>query len=237
MNNLLVQYKNIKFINNIGLSSTDFCNKIVTETKNNLYKLYYTYNFSHVIFIASIMEQEEYQFIDDFGKNINIFVYNDNNIQLRKNLNIKKILQKDKNQSEYDTISIPKLVNNELFFSSPDQTIKNNHIISFLDSIDSLPNWLHNFLYPTSKLPIKLFNNNTIIHPQNLGLVSENDKALLLRQSKYYLAINDDYVPEAWASQCLVLSKDDLETLQPTTYKNSKSFQSYSNFLKVLFRE
>jgi hypothetical protein len=184
-----------------------------------------------------MMEQEEYQFIDDFGKNINIFVYNDNNIQLRKNLNIKKILQKDKNQSEYDTISIPKLVNNELFFSSPDQTIKNNHIISFLDSIDSLPNWLHNFLYPTSKLPIKLFNNNTIIHPQNLGLVSENDKALLLRQSKYYLAINDDYVPEAWASQCLVLSKDDLETLQPTTYKNSKSFQSYSNFLKVLFRE
>jgi hypothetical protein len=103
-----------------------------------------------------------------------------------------------------------------------------------MDKIDHVPEDLEKYLYPQANLPIKLFNNKDIIHPQNLGLLSEKDKALLLERSKYYLAITDDYVAEAWSCGCEVLTVDDLDTLKPSTYKHSNAFQPYTNFLKGL---
>jgi hypothetical protein len=51
------------------------------------------------------------------------------------------------------------------------------------------------------------------------------------------LALTDDYVPEAWACGALALDIDDLNSLTPSKYKHTKSFQSYSNFLKVLISD
>jgi hypothetical protein len=238
MINLLLQHKDIKFINNLALSKMDFCNKLVANTKNILYQLYYTYNFTHIIFISSLIEKEEKQFISEFSNNISIFIYNDNHDQFltTKYPNISGVLENSSVKIKQDKIiNIPNLVNNEIFFEN--KLNKNNDIICFLDSIEKIPINLDNYLYPKSNLPIKLFNNPDIINPQNLGLLSEIDKAEILQKSLYYLAINEDYIPEAWACGCIVLTIDELKDLKPQKYKHSKKFQSYSNFLKGIIHD
>jgi len=233
---LLVQKIDDKFINNIELSNMDFILKTTTYIENQLYKLFYTNQFTHFIFVASLLNTEMFQFIHEFGEHTKIFIYNDTNFPIVHIKNISGILQKEKDPlSKNKIITIPKLVNNEIFYK--DNTIKNDHIICFLDRIDSLPHELNEFLYPSSKLKIKLFNNQNIIHSQNLGILSEIDKAELLKKSEYYLALNDDYVPEAWACGCKVLEISDLNLLMPTKYKSNKNFQSYSNFLKVILSD
>lgn len=232
MTKLLIQKANNKFINNIDLSTIDFCSKLIIDTTNQLYKIYYKYEFTHAIFVASLFNEEINEFILEFGDIVKIFIYNDISIDFPYKKNISGIIQKDKTESKNKIITLPKLVNHELFNNNHCKKI--NQVISFLDGIDSIPETLNQYLYPMSKLSLKLFNNERIIHPQNLGLLSEPDKAALLQQSDFYLAISDEYVPEAWACGTKVLVVDELQSLKPTKFKNSKSFQSYSNFLKVL---
>jgi hypothetical protein len=237
MNRLLIEYFNDKFINNIALSATSFCEKLVTHLESQLYQTYYKYQSSHIIFIESFLSEEKYQFIEEFGKQIKIYIYRD---QITDNYNkckyIKGIISKQKFVTTHKLITIPVMVNNEVFKPNND-IIKNNDIICFLDNLSSLPDELNNSLYPAKELPIKMFNNANIIHPQNLGLVSEINKADLLQKSKYYLAITDDYVAEAWSCNCTVLCIEDLDNLQPSKFKYPSFFQSYSNFLKVLLSE
>lgn len=237
MNRLLIQYTNNKLIDNIRLCHIDFCDMVITDTKSKLYKIFYDYQFTHIIFIASLLGAEEIQFIQEFGHIIHIYVYKDKPIDIPTHLPIKAVLQHQKEQSYYKCITIPILVNNELFNKSASDKNKEEKIITFLDDIVSIPEELNEYLYPNwtiENIPLLLFNNSNIIHPQNLGVLSEIDKSNILKEHKYYLALTDYYVPEAWACGCTVLCIDDLKTLKPTKFKNDKYFQSHSNFLKVL---
>ena len=236
MNKLLIQYTNNKFINNIQLSTIDFCDTLIVDTKSQLYKIFYEHQFTHILFIGSLLGAEEIQFIKEFGKQTNIYIYNDRTMSIPDNLPVKGILQHNRMSSSYKTINIPILVNNEIFYKPQTNYEKKSKIITFLDNIQSIPAELNEYLYPDTRIniPIVLLNNPNIIHPQNLGVVSEIDKANMLRDHKYYLALNEDYVPEAWACDSIVLTVNDLQSLTPTQFKNSKYFQSYSNFLKVL---
>jgi len=240
MKKLLVEYIDDKFINNIALSLTPFCDKLVTNLQSQLYKLYYEYNCSDIIFIDIFLSDEKYQFIEEFGKKINIYIYiTDKDSFINKDIKseyIAALICKEKFNTNHKLITLPVMVNNAIF-NKNNTSNKNNDIICFIENIQSLPQELSKFLYPSTTLPIKMFNNNNIIHPQNLGLLSEIDKAKLLQQSKYYLAITEDYIPEAWSCKCCVLSTDDLDSLKPTKFKYSSSFQSYSNFLKGLLSE
>lgn len=242
MKKILIQYINDKFINNIGLSNTNFCDKAIVDTKNRLYQIYYQYKFTDIIFIDSLLGNEEKQFINEFGEYINIYIYQNTkyNNYIDTNLKlVKGILSKTRNDnSNYRTIYIPKLVNYDIFYMNKNQ-FKKDTIVSFLDDMVLLPEELNEYLYPNSMLPIKLFNNSSIIHPQNLGILSETDKAVVLQQSKYYLALDgsEDYIGEAWSCGCAVLCLEDLGSLAPTKYKYSENFRSYSNFVKELFRD
>lgn len=233
---IVIQKVNDKFINNIELSTTPFCNKKILSTSSQLYKIYYIEKFTHIIFVASLLDNEANQFINEFGSVVDIFIYNDTVKDITYHPNIKGIIQKTKSDSQNKIITIPKLVNNEIYYN--DSSIsKIDNIVCFLDNVEILPQALNDYLYPQSMLPIRLFNNSTIIHPQNLGLLFEHDKARILKENKYYLALTDDYVPEAWACGASVLDVEDLDSLKPTKYKNAKTFQSYSNFLKVLISD
>jgi hypothetical protein len=233
MKSILIQKNNNKFINNLELCASPFDKHVVAETRGELYKLYQIDRFSHIILNYSLISAEELQFIKDYGSETNIYIYNDIESQIEGIDKIKAILEHSKQIKHTNkSIKIPTLINSEIFYSS--KIDKSNTIVCYLDNINELPSSLTEYLYPKNKLPIKLFNNANIIHPQNLGLLSEKAKALMLQQSRYYLALNDYYVPEAWACDCEVLNIDDLKNLQSSQYKFSKKFQSYSNFLKVL---
>ena len=234
MNKLLIQNLNDKFINNLSLSQTDFCDIITTDARNSLYQLYYQHKFTHIVFVDSLLNHESCQFIDEFGSDVIVYIYKHSETDnYRKTKKIAGLLSYTKDNDGYKTIKIPTLVNHELY--NTNQSINKIHqVISFLDQANKIPEDLHNYLYPQNNLPIKLFNSSDIIHPQNLGLLSEKEKALLLQESKYYLAITEDYVAEAWACDCEVLTVGELDSCEQSLYKKSKTFQSYTNFLKGL---
>lgn len=234
MNKLLIQNLNDKFINNLSLCENNFCRTISADIGGAIYQLYYQYDFTHIILIDSLLDNECLQFIDEFGSDVSIYIYkNAKTKNYQKARKISGVLSYTKDDDGYKTIKIPTLVNHDLY-NSNSSIKKINQIISFMDKIDNIPEAIEKYLYPQTNLQIKLFNNNNIIHPQNLGLLSEKDKALLLQRSQYYLAITEDYVAEAWACGCKVLTADDLDTLEPSTYRRSNAFQPYTNFLKGL---
>jgi hypothetical protein len=235
MNKILIQNLNDKFINNIALCNSTDGDKIIVDTRGSLYKLYYQYQFTHVIFVDSLINQESIQFIQEFGQQITVYIYKNSQTTNYENIqNIRGVLSYTKlNNTHHRVITIPTLVNHDLYYKN--ETLnKKDQIVSFIEHITTIPEPLQDYLYPKTKLAIKLFNNPEIIHPQNLGLLSERDKAILLQNSKYYLAITEDYVAEAWACGCSVLLVDELHNCEPKQYKYAKSFQSYANFLKGL---
>lgn len=234
MTKLLIQNLNDKFINNMSLCKPDFCDVIATDINGSLYDLYYKHKFTHIIFIDSLLDNECLQFAEEFGTDVVLYVYQNAETNNYQHVNkIKGLLSYIKNNDSHKTIRIPTLVNHDLYHIDP-YINKTHQIVCFIDKINNTLDDIQQYLYPKSNLPIKLFNNNNIIHPQNLGLLYEKDKALLLQESKYYLAITEDYIAEAWASGCEVLTIKDLDTLVPTVHKNAKAFQSYTNFLKGL---
>ena len=51
-----------------------------------------------------------------------------------------------------------------------------------MDIDQDIPDNISKYLYPNSKLPIRMFNNSNILHYQNLGLLTEQDKAEVLKK-------------------------------------------------------
>jgi hypothetical protein len=106
-----------------------------------------------------------------------------------------------------------------------------------MDNMERIPEALEKWLYPNTKLPIKLFNGDNLKHHQHLGSLKESEKAELLQQSKYYLSIDGHYAPEAMDSGCIVLDIKELEDLIPVKYNKHKNYQTYNNFLEILSNE
>lgn len=215
-NKLLVQQYNSKFIQNVVFSKIEDTLIIGAEIKNNLYKIYYTYNPTHIILVADILTSETIQFISDFCLSKHIYIYHKNldynNLVLLKDYTVTHILHEDIGDNNYKYILYTNdIVNNQLFFED-NSIIKQDSIVCFLDDIYIIPDDLNKYLYPNSKLPIKLFNNPKISHPQNLGILNESVKSILLRNNKYYLSLNSetDYSFEAINSGCCVIETSDL---------------------------
>jgi hypothetical protein len=100
--------------------------------------------------------------------------------------------------------------------------------------LSTIPENLNRYLYPKTKLPIKLFNNPNIKHHQNLGILSEIEKATVLKNSMFYLTIDEHYLAEAWESGCNVLTVPELDLLISKKYKTKKYYQTYSSFMEQL---
>lgn len=237
--NILVQESNNKFINNISITQLDNTSIIKSNVYNNLYELHYTYNIDAIVFTESLLNNEIYQYIAEFFQEIKIFIYHDrlpNNdiIDSYKNTCthlVDKIYHKTPN-----TQIIPTLVNSDLYIGIK-QNISSNKthdIVCFIDSVDSLPKKLQSFLYPNSKLKIKLFNNSKIAHPQNIGILDEVTKAKILLEAEYFIALNDEYIPEALLSGCSVITIDELDNLKPTKYIKIPEYSTYKTFLQSI---
>lgn len=240
MKKLFIEKDNNKFVNNILLSPHTSLQLFGVSINQNLYEIFYKTNFDACIFMASKFDAEKLQFINEFiDTNMRIYLYhntlNESLLDLQhKNLIhlIEHYVILENNAKHKNTIVLPPLINKNIFFNNKNN--KNNIITCFIDHISSIPNSLLAKLYPNTKLPIKLFNNPTIKHHQNLGLVNEEEKAHILNQSEYYLSINHYYAAEASEAGCKILDIAELDDMKEQKYKHIKNPQTYSRYIEKL---
>jgi len=189
------------------------------------------------MFIESMIDNEIQQFIAEFFQTIKIFIYHDRkpNLDLINSYKsaAKHIVNNDKIIS--NTIQLPRLINDQLFLNK--ELAKNDDIVCFLEYRNEIPPTLNDLLYPKAKHHIKLFNSPYIKHVQNLGLISESEKADILQLSKYYLPVDDsdEYIAEAVACGCSILNNLNLQIKDMDI--DLLSHQTYASFVKELIND
>lgn len=237
---LIVENSDNKFVNNIRFTQSPKLTIGTAVLDGTLYDIYYKHKFSAIIFMSSKFRPEVRQFILEYAEesDVKIFIYHD--ILTVELFDISdKIIhlvdQKYKYEIKHKTIRyVPQLVNKELYNTNNAPKEKQKAIVCFLDGLTSIPSELSKYLYPNTLMPIKLFNNANIKHHQNLGMLDEPEKAQILKQAEYYIAIDDHYAPEAISSGCKALDMNELSTLDMQKYKHKKNYQSYTNYIENL---
>lgn len=162
-------------------------------------------NISGYLFQASYITQEIIDFIQQFKNNTKIYLYFDQfNLQLyndassmirciiRENIiHNKSISIKQKN-----TIKTSPMYSEQLIHTTNLPEIKSTteDIIADISDIEKLPENLEAVLYPNTKLPIKLFNNQNINHVQNLGFMNDFQMLSMINQCKLYIDTNTNYL-------------------------------------------
>lgn len=235
MNTVLVQYSHAKFMRTAIFSSIEGYNILGSAINNNLYQIYYSIKPTNAIFHASMITPEIVQFIGDFSDKVKCCLYHDtissDVVNHFQSYNIKHLTY---DTTQQNTVHIPKdLVDTQLFHVNTNIS-KQDSLVCFIDHLPILPDFLKNYLYPKSTLPIKLFNNPYIQHSQNLGLLNELDKASVLQNHKYYLVINDndEYIREAQSCGCIVVNIRDIENYESLSYVKPESYTDFAKFFK-----
>jgi hypothetical protein len=224
---------NILFLNDPNIAVDLFNNE------SDLYKNYFIFKPDVILISAYHITSRIVQFIEDMHLSNKIYIYHYTKNPVSKiisdlsNFNIKHIVHS--HNDEQNTITIPEnLVNTTIFNETDNQIDKTNRIICFLDGLKDIPTSILPYLYPNQKIPIQLFNSFAVKHVQNLGLLTEFNKSVLLKNSKYYLscgAIND-YSDEASICGCCVITPEQLSnysSIEPQYQKNN--YVSYNQFL------
>jgi hypothetical protein len=219
---IFVQQYDNKFINNLIISLRQMSQETIsTNIVNNLYKLDYLYKFDTYVFIADLFSNEIAQFISEYhNKNEKrFFIYYPSNHRYEELSPFNKVCKVITWNNSSNHIIVPQNILNTSLFAS-NATTKQNCAVLFLDQCqEGIPDAIESYLYPNTVLPIKMFNNNHINHVQNLGLLNEFNKAEVLRQSRFFINLNNYYVMEAVACGCDVV---DINRL--TKSKKSKNF-------------
>lgn len=234
MKRILVQQHNDRFINNLfyTLKNTQQAHQLIIN--KDIYKIYHRYQFDVAVFIASKFSQDIAQFISEYynQNTIKFIIYHDifnqNIINDYGDIAINLV----KNDTEHrKAIKIPSLLNNKVFKNLNTIRDKNTYAV-FLEYSSSIPENLENFLYPKTKKHIRLFNSPHIQHHQNMGLLSEQDKAKILNTHEYFINTNGEYVQEALECGAKVIDIKDIE--KPTkknVYKKDTNIIFYEDFI------
>jgi len=214
MKSLLIQQGPGKFLQNCSSISSEKIRIIDIAIDNNLYQTFFRHKPDYCIFAANGISNEIVQFCQDYSGTTKIyfFVLNHNALSSLQNAihdsNIKTI-----GYADTDIIIPPYLINDQLFYNK-DNTNRTDGIVCFMEGLSSIINSMSDLLYPKTNIPIKMFNCPSIKHYQNLGMVTEPDKAALLQNHKYYLDINLDiglnYRTEAIACGCIPITIEDI---------------------------
>jgi hypothetical protein len=201
---------------------------------DNIYKYYHTRinenNYSDNVFLfnSSYINGEIADFIGSVSKNIKIIIYIDNkDYSIINNKDVNYII--DFSSSLNPEINIHKLpeniVNKSLYHNIKTLENKKDTVIYFSypndkDNIEKLKG----YLYPRSNLPIKIFDNDSIQHAQNIGYTSEQTKQKLLLDSKYYIHdSNNYYLEESNLCGCIGLNLSDNPNLLEDIIKAKQS--------------
>lgn len=239
MTTLLVQNSKSKFIQSSIYCKIPNTDIIGSNIDNHLYKIYYSHNPTHAIFCANRLTDEIAQFISDFSfAKVRCFIYHENLsfdvLEQFKELPVTHI-SKINIKSEYKSILLPKnLINSQLFYNDISIS-KKESIVCFMDDYETIPENLTNYLYPNTTFPIKLFNNYSLPHYQNLGMLDEKSKANILQTSKYYLSIannKNDYSLEAGLCGGIVVDIHQIQNYETIQYTEPKDYHDLATFIK-----
>ena len=240
-----IQNNNNKFINNISSQNSDELNIFVSPINNDLYKLYHRIKFDACIFSSSLMNNEIFQFISEFHKDIKIFIYHDemhnskiilnqiknsvNNLIEENNIDLLKFC--DSNNIT-NISNIPTHIINDTVFYRQEEVQKNSdEYCLFIDNFTEITKELDSILYPSTNLKIKMYNNKSIKHHQNLGILAESEKNHVLNKAEYFIDIDNYYVDEAIVCGCKIVCMDNISKI-----KNEKVTKpiTYNQFLQNL---
>jgi hypothetical protein len=224
---LFIQEFDDKFISNLSLIEHPNIVIVNDDISGNLYGIHYKYNFDTYVFVSSLMTNEIYQYILEFHKSKRIILYHD----IVNDQVLGTISQFCINVGTLDSnniIKIPTLINDHIFFNMNKQRSK--HIPCFIDHVEILDEDLLSVLYPNKKFNIRLFGSSLIRHPQNIGLLSEKDRAEVLNSSESCLMIDDLYLPEVLSCGTKILRPKEGNLIED---KNSimTNTETYAQFL------
>lgn len=242
MKSILIQQSLEKFLQNCSSIIFDDLLTIDIAIGNNLYQTFFKHKPEHCLFSGNAVSNETLQFCEDYSNTTNIYFFHQNDQSYDK---LKKLTSSMKVQHiGYDVgdIILPKLLINDQLFYNINNNIKDS-IVCFMDGLEAIPNNLLDLLYPSTTTPIKLFNCPNIKHYQNLGLLTEKDKASVLQTHKYYLDLSRNtpysYTYEAIACGTVPIS---IESLQDNSYratvppKVNEIPVTYTSFLRDIFK-
>jgi hypothetical protein len=244
MKSLLIQQSPEKFMQNCSALSFDDILIIDISIGNNLYQTFFRHKPEYCIFSGSLIDKEILQFCEDYGDSTHIYFFHIDHNSYDK---VKSLLPKNSKVAHigyddtYDSAIPTGLVNDQVFYNTNSNT--KDGIVCFMDGLTTISNELIDLLYPNSSIPIKLFNCPNIKHYQNLGIVTEKDRAKLLQTHKYYLSLNQDsgfnYINEAIACGSKVVSLSQIKDnsyLSILSESSDTSKTTYNQFLRELFQ-
>jgi hypothetical protein len=107
---------------------------------------------------------------------------------------------------------------------------RGKYIPCFIDHTEILEKDLLSVLYPNAKFNIRLFGSSTIKHPQNIGLLSERDRAKILNESESCLMIDNSYLPEALSCGTKILRAKEGNLIEDKTSIITDT-ETYAEFL------
>lgn len=247
MNKLLVQYCDIKFIQNLCVLQLENTTIQPATFDKQLYRLYFSYQPTHIIFIANKITEECAQFIEDYQGSVNIYAYhvNEKTLSLIPNYpdscihlvpESLKLMMPTKHNAD-KVIYIPSnLINTNIYYNNGRS--RSESIVYFAPKgIMALPNDLTSALYPNTTLPIKIFDSPKTHHPQNLGILTEAEKGEVLRNNQYYLTYDlDEYMIEAIECGCKIVNMNNVINYSTAaSIKDQINTIKYQDFLQGVF--
>lgn len=232
---------NNKFNRNIfEINDTDLA---IFSIPNNqsIFKYFYTINSNEsdntFIFNSSIINDEIANFIDNFSNIINIWIMVDSDMA-KYNARAKYIASSP--IPEYKYKILPENIVNKDLYKDIQSLPKQNQILYFMDNdTEARLDKIKKYLYPNSKLPIKLFDSDKFSHPQNLGYLTEEARKNILLESKYYMHHSSKYfLTESLICECIPINIDSEEALEDQLKENKtsklESVVYYSDFIKEI---
>lgn len=248
MNIVLSALYDIKYFNEIETCDLESINVYKIPIKNNLYNIYYKLSPDAIFVHLLEIDEEIKQFAQEFEHDCKVYCYcpytvNASNYNVENTPHIHYVTHHhiDKLDAQH---SLPKNLVNKSNLDKISKE-KNDQIVCFLDDIanPSYKENLQHVLYPNKqKYKIKLFNDASFRHPQNLGYVNHKSKLDLLGRSKYVINHqSSDYFFDAQYLGCQAINISDIKTNNIEDYiddnsneTDTKNIHEYCEYLTEL---
>lgn len=246
---------NNKFNKNLFDMNDEHIKVIPMPTNMSIFKYFYTNDYlqntdlqeNKPVFIinSSLLNDEIISFIQGASEFIKFWIFIDSNFSIDEKLNAKYIVENNTEISPNKNIRyIPPNIVNKNLYENIKVNKKIDQIVYFFDPNSRIDHTgkLMEYLYPATKLRIKMFDNESFNNPQNLGLLSEQTRQRVLLESKFYL--HDDsnyYLTESLLCDCIPINIERDEAFQTQQINNvcnkPNKINYYIDFLKEISDE